>query len=211
MLLENLKSNLTKNAQTSATSKVYLYPEAYFTIIYHSLMYANRLRDQTDWLEVLGFLSGFVKTDETSKLEIIHITKAWPISHGDAVSVSIDNYGSILQRIVVKLGEKETIIGWYHSHPSFGLFMSQTDFETQTSYQRLYNKAIAIVFDHTLLSSIHSGLEAYRLKKDFRTFEKIPIHITHNYNLQLNQSMYELFMDKIISKNYLHELDATYD
>ena len=202
MLQENLKSNLTEKAKTSEHSKVYLYPEAYFKIIYHSLMYANRLRDKTEWLEVIGFLSGLVKKDETSGIEVIHVTKVWPISHGDAVSVSIDNFGKILHKIIVKLSQKdETIIGWYHSHPSFGLFMSQTDYETQTSYQRLYNKAIALVFDHSLLSSIHSGLEAYRLQSDFKTFEKIPIHFTHNYKLQLNQSMFELFMNKTIYMN----------
>ena len=159
MTHENLKSNLTKNSPTSKDSLVYLYPEAYLKIIYHSLTYSNRLRDKNHWLEVMGWLSGEIKKDSSAIFEIVHIKHAWPISHGDAVSVKIDNYDKTLQKIMLKLStNNETILGWYHSHPSFGLFMSQTDFETQLSYQRLYDKAIALVFDHTLWSTINPGL-----------------------------------------------------
>ncbi len=212
MTQENLKSNLTKNSPTSNESIVYLYPEAYLKIIYHSLTYSNRLRDKNHWLEVMGWLSGEVKRDSSDIFELVHIKRAWPISHGDAVSVKIEDYGKTLEKMMVKVSKyNETILGWYHSHPAFGLFMSQTDYETQLSYQRLYDKAVALVFDHTLWSTINSGLEAYRLLPDYRNFEKIPIIIAHNYQLKFNQPLNRLFMKKIIAKNYLDELDTTND
>jgi len=39
------------------------------------------------------------------------------------------------------------IIGWYHSHPGFDLFLSTIDIETQKRYQMMFPKAIAMVVD----------------------------------------------------------------
>ena len=39
------------------------------------------------------------------------------------------------------------IVGWYHSHPGFSIFLSAIDIETQKIYQRMFPKAIALVVD----------------------------------------------------------------
>ncbi len=39
------------------------------------------------------------------------------------------------------------IVGWYHSHPGIGVFMSAIDYATQLNYQRLYPKSVALVID----------------------------------------------------------------
>jgi len=39
------------------------------------------------------------------------------------------------------------IVGWYHSHPGFDLFLSTIDIETQKRYQTLFPKAVAMVVD----------------------------------------------------------------
>lgn len=39
------------------------------------------------------------------------------------------------------------IVGWYHSHPGFSVFLSAIDIETQKMYQRMFPKAIALVVD----------------------------------------------------------------
>lgn len=203
-------SNLTKDAKHSSNTIINLHPEAYFKICYHSLSYAHKGRDKDNWLEVMGFISGNIVEDKSKAVDIIHITKAWPVTHGDAVSVKIDDYGRTLDKILEQLSKNNSsILGWYHSHPSFGLFMSQTDFETQLSYQRLFNKAVALVFDHTVWSSINSGIEAYRLLPDFATFEKIPIHAAHEYDMKLNLPLYRLFMKKITNNIIIKELDTT--
>lgn len=209
MLEEHINSsNLTKKAKTSDKSLIYLHTEAYFKIIYHSLCYANKQRDKNNWLEVMGFISGTVSQDKTKTYEIINITKAWPISHGNSVSVTIDDYGKSLNKIMTDLSKtNSTILGWYHSHPSYGLFMSQTDFETQKSYQKMYDKAVALVFDHTIWSSINTGIEAYRLLPDFRTFEKIPIQASNGFEMNLNIPLYHLFMNKIDDNIIIEELD----
>ena len=209
MIQEHLKSNLTKNSVLSDNTTIHLQPEAYFKIIYHSLTYANRNRDKKDWLEVMGWLSGKVTIEPNTNDQIILVSRSWPISHGDTVSVSIENYGSTLNKVLLKVSQRnEVILGWYHSHPSYGLFMSQTDFETQLSYQKLYEHSFALVFDHTIWSTINSGLEGYRLLKNFKTFDIIPIKIL-NYSQQLNLKLYDLFMKKIANNVTIEELDVS--
>jgi proteasome lid subunit RPN8/RPN11 len=39
------------------------------------------------------------------------------------------------------------IVGWYHSHPGFGLFMSQTDINTQKNLQQFSSKVTALIVD----------------------------------------------------------------
>ncbi|MCD6126230.1 MAG: Mov34/MPN/PAD-1 family protein [Thaumarchaeota archaeon] len=39
------------------------------------------------------------------------------------------------------------IVGWYHSHPGFSLFLSAIDIETQKRYQMMFPKAVALVVD----------------------------------------------------------------
>ncbi len=39
------------------------------------------------------------------------------------------------------------IVGWYHSHPGHGLFLSQTDLETHMSFYQFSPYAISLVVD----------------------------------------------------------------
>ena len=43
--------------------------------------------------------------------------------------------------------KKETIVGWAHTHPSYGCFLSGTDKSTQRTYQNLFPQAVALVID----------------------------------------------------------------
>ena len=42
---------------------------------------------------------------------------------------------------------EEKIVGWYHSHPAMGCFLSSTDIDTQQRYQALFPSAVALVID----------------------------------------------------------------
>lgn len=39
-------------------------------------------------------------------------------------------------------GRPEMVVGWYHSHPGFGCWMSGTDMNTQTAFERLNARAV---------------------------------------------------------------------
>lgn len=57
----------------------------------------------------------------------------------------------IVCEAVAQLGERAptlvVIVGWVHSHPTWGTFMSETDKETLRSWTSLDDRAVAVVID----------------------------------------------------------------
>jgi 26S proteasome regulatory subunit N11 len=39
------------------------------------------------------------------------------------------------------------VVGWYHSHPGFGCWLSGVDINTQQSFEALNTRAVAVVVD----------------------------------------------------------------
>jgi len=39
------------------------------------------------------------------------------------------------------------VVGWYHSHPGFGCWLSMVDVKTQKSFEQLSDRAVAVVID----------------------------------------------------------------
>lgn len=204
------KNSLTEHVLISKNTRVIISPKAFFRILYHGYQFANPTIDKNQWVEVMGWVSGYMKTNRGDQLLIID--DSWPITHGDAISVSIGDYGNVLTSILAeieKIKGDHSILGWYHSHPGYGLFMSQVDYETQQSYQKLFDKAIALVLDQTLVSSIHTGIEVYRLLPDFITFENIPLSIRNgeSFDQKTIPSILQLFQDNVTNGKHLIEFD----
>ncbi len=44
-------------------------------------------------------------------------------------------------------GRPEMVVGWYHSHPGFGCWLSGVDINTQQSFEALSARAVAVVVD----------------------------------------------------------------
>ena len=65
-----------------------------------------------------------------------------------ATPVHVTLHDEFLVDIATKYAERdEKIVGWYHSHPNMGTFMSGTDIDTQRRYQALFPNAVALVID----------------------------------------------------------------
>ncbi|PJF38403.1 MAG: hypothetical protein CUN55_17385, partial [Phototrophicales bacterium] len=47
--------------------------------------------------------------------------------------------------LLKKTHRYENVVGWYHSHPGFGCWLSGTDIHTQQSYERLNSRTVAVV------------------------------------------------------------------
>lgn len=115
--------------------RVRLLPLALAKIINHSLSHPK--------VEVAGLLIG---REENGVVEV------WDAATGDQIGspgfVVLNE--EVMTRVVEFLQEYKIplyIIGWYHSHPSLGLFLSPIDIKTQLTYQALYPNAIALVID----------------------------------------------------------------
>ena len=49
--------------------------------------------------------------------------------------------------MVKQVGRHEVVVGWYHSHPGFGCWLSGVDINTQQSFEALSDRAVAVVVD----------------------------------------------------------------
>ena len=94
--------------------------------------------------EVGGFLIGKISDN---CLNIVDVE--FPESKGSESYVEIDSLAmAAVAEKLEKKGMRESIVGWWHSHPGFGAnFMSSIDVNTQKIYQSLFDKAVALVVD----------------------------------------------------------------
>ena len=93
--------------------------------------------------EIGGFLIGKIERDK------ITVTRAtFPRQRGTRTHVYINDADmAILAEELSQRGTGEVIIGWHHTHPGLGVFMSGTDVSTQLRYQAFFPEAIALVMD----------------------------------------------------------------
>lgn len=55
------------------------------------------------------------------------------------------------------------VVGWYHSHPGFGCWLSGVDINTQQSFEALSERAVAIVIDPIQSVKGKVVIDAFRL------------------------------------------------
>jgi COP9 signalosome complex subunit 5 len=97
--------------------------------------------------EVMGLMQGKVTADGT-----FIILDAFPLPvEGTETRV---NAGAGANEFMVtfteaceRLGKKEHVVGWYHSHPEYGCWLSGIDVQTQMCYQQHQEPFLAIVID----------------------------------------------------------------
>jgi proteasome lid subunit RPN8/RPN11 len=157
--------------------RVKVHLKAYIRLTLHALKYANQKIPQPNWVEVIGLLTGHIEKQDTP-LACLVITDAFPIGHGTNVNTQIEDPQSMVRVFQESKKKNEIILGWYHSHPSYGVFMSKTDYYTQVRYQRLsaseshFVAPIALVIDPLRISTKSHGFKIFRLKNDLKTWEE---------------------------------------
>ena len=140
---------------------VFMEQEAFKNIVIHTAEYAHFNLKVRSWKECYGFLVGYI--DEETKWT--HITDAIPMTHGTHFGVEFKKEHYILSAYLnLMIAENdEFFVGWYHSHPGLGLFLSQTDIINQLGYQIVNEKAVAIVFDHTKIITKEPPVQVFQL------------------------------------------------
>ncbi|MFX1535408.1 MAG: hypothetical protein ACFFDI_14375, partial [Promethearchaeota archaeon] len=136
----------------------------------HSLKYAHP-SSKNNWVEIIGLMTGYIRHEGTP-LERIVVEDAFPIGYGKAITVEIKDYNAVT-RILKDKKPGSFVVGWYHSHPGYGLFLSGRDVATQQRYQKLWKHSIALVLDPTLISNSHYGFEIFRLSEDLRNLQPV--------------------------------------
>ena len=96
-------------------------------------------------MEVMGLMLGQFVDDYTINCVDVF---AMPQS---GTSVSVESVDPVFQtdmhEMLKQTGRPEMVVGWYHSHPGFGCWLSSTDINTQSSFEALNPRVVALVVD----------------------------------------------------------------
>ncbi len=133
--------------------------KAYVKMLLHVLRFGSDDLDKKLWREVMGVCVGKIENDQVT------IHDAIPITHGKRVEVAYsENDYARVEMLQEKFPQGQFIVGWYHSHPGMGPFLSDVDKANHFYWQNVNPKAVALVFDHTLLAEeANDGFEIFRL------------------------------------------------
>ncbi|WXG45433.1 MAG: Mov34/MPN/PAD-1 family protein [Candidatus Atabeyarchaeum deiterrae] len=108
--------------------------------------------------EVAGLLLGSIHKDSLLVSDVVtgeQVSSRTHVSLQDKFLVRVAfEYG--------RRGKKKSVVGWYHSHPELGCFVSQIDFETQKRFQALFPDAVGLIVD----PSLPEKLEVFRIDDD---------------------------------------------
>ncbi|CAO3664073.1 unnamed protein product [Rhizopus microsporus] len=103
-------------------------------------------------MEVMGLMLGEFVDDYT--VRVIDVF-AMPQS-GTGVSTKMLD-------MLKQTGRPEMVVGWYHSHPGFGCWLSSVDINTQQSFEQLNPRAVAVVVDPIQSVKGKVVIDAFRL------------------------------------------------
>ncbi|KAA0203614.1 hypothetical protein HAZT_HAZT010621 [Hyalella azteca] len=79
------------------------------------------------------------------------------------VAIDINNCNREVGRAARDGGRPEMVVGWYHSHPGFGCWLSGVDINTQQSFEALSERAVAVVVDPIQSVKGKVVIDAFRL------------------------------------------------
>ncbi|MBY9004138.1 MAG: hypothetical protein KGD73_09230 [Candidatus Lokiarchaeota archaeon] len=131
-------------------------PGAFRKMIFHVLRFVNEIKDEPT--EVLGLCIGNYSSDDGT----LTITDSIPLLHGDNMELGLSQeLHDLFEQVKAS---QESIIGFYISHPGYGLFLTDSDKKIQQYFQTEENpNTICIVFDHTHIDD-KFGLKIFKFK-----------------------------------------------
>ncbi|CAN1256089.1 26S proteasome non-ATPase regulatory subunit 14 homolog [Linum perenne] len=112
-------------------------------------------------MEVMGLMLGEFVDEYTVRVVDVF---AMPQS-GTGVSVeAVDHvFQTNMLDMLKQTGRPEMVVGWYHSHPGFGCWLSGVDINTQQSFEALNQRAVAVVVDPIQSVRGKVVIDAFRL------------------------------------------------
>lgn len=97
-------------------------------------------------LEVMGLMQGYVEAETFIVTDAFRLpvegTETRVNAQGDANEYLIDYLEMCRAQ-----GRKENVVGWYHSHPGYGCWLSGIDVETEAMQQTHQDPFLAVVID----------------------------------------------------------------
>jgi len=112
-------------------------------------------------MEVMGLMLGEFIDDYT--VQVVDVF-AMPQS---GTGVSVEAVDPVFQTKMLDMlkqtNRPQMVVGWYHSHPGFGCWLSGVDISTQQSFEQLNKRAVAVVVDPIQSVKGKVVIDAFRL------------------------------------------------
>ncbi|CAD6197514.1 unnamed protein product [Caenorhabditis auriculariae] len=165
-------------------------------------------------LEVMGLMQGRIDANSLIILDAFALPVEGTETRVNAQSQAYE-YMSIYTDLCDTENRKEKVVGWYHSHPGYGCWLSGIDVSTQTLNQKYQEPWVAIVIDplRTMsagkvdIGAFRTYPEGYRPPNDSPSeYQSIPlnkiedfgVHCKRYYSLEI--SFFKSEMDAQILK-----------
>ncbi|KAJ1651237.1 hypothetical protein IWQ61_008146 [Dispira simplex] len=178
-------------------------------------------------IEVMGIMQGRVQNHTLIILDAF----ALPVEGTETrVNAQDEAYEYMIQHLTLakEAGRLEHAIGWYHSHPGYGCWLSGIDVNTQILNQQYQDPWLAVVIDPKRTNSTGKvDLGAFRtLPKDYQppkevgtTVSNIPEEKLGDFGVHCNQYYYltvsfiqssldTALLDKIWRKQWSHTITS---
>ncbi|KAL0274898.1 UNVERIFIED_CONTAM: hypothetical protein PYX00_002926 [Menopon gallinae] len=112
-------------------------------------------------MEVMGLMLGEFVDDYT--VRVIDVFAMPQTGTGVSVEAVDPVFQAKMLDMLKQTGRPEMVVGWYHSHPGFGCWLSGVDINTQQSFEALSERAVAVVVDPIQSVKGKVVIDAFRL------------------------------------------------
>ncbi|SCU78253.1 LAME_0A03884g1_1 [Lachancea meyersii CBS 8951] len=112
-------------------------------------------------MEVMGLMLGEFVDDYT--VNVVDVFAMPQSGTGVSVEAVDDVFQAKMMDMLKQTGRDQMVVGWYHSHPGFGCWLSSVDVNTQKSFEQLNSRAVAVVVDPIQSVKGKVVMDAFRL------------------------------------------------
>lgn len=112
-------------------------------------------------MEVMGLMLGEFVDDYTIRVVDVF---AMPQTGSSTSVEAVDHvFQTDMLEMLKATGRHQMVVGWYHSHPGWGCWLSSVDMNTQQSFEQLNERAVAVVVDPVQSVRGKVMLDSFRL------------------------------------------------
>ncbi|CCK69999.1 proteasome regulatory particle lid subunit RPN11 KNAG_0D02500 [Huiozyma naganishii CBS 8797] len=112
-------------------------------------------------MEVMGLMLGEFIDEYT--IQVVDVFAMPQSGTGVSVEAVDDVFQAKMMDMLKQTGRDQMVVGWYHSHPGFGCWLSSVDVNTQKSFEQLNSRAVAVVVDPIQSVKGKVVIDAFRL------------------------------------------------
>lgn len=129
--------------------------------------------------EVMGLMLGDWVDEYTIK--VVDVFAMPQTGTGVSVEAVDPVFQAKMMDMLKQTGRPEFLVGWYHSHPGFGCWLSGVDMNTHQSFEALNPRTVAVVIDPVQSVKGKVVIDAFRLiKPELMIMRQEPRQVTSN-------------------------------